>query len=152
MSDTFTYSRSTVIQARAEHIVPLIEDFHQWARWSPWEKLDADLKKSFSGPEKGVGASYAWEGKKSGTGNMTLSESSNSKLTIALNFLKPFQQSNVAEFAFAAEGEGTRVTWSMTGKKNFMSKVMGLFMDMDKMIGKDFERGLADLKAQVESR
>ena len=151
MADTFRYVRSTSIAAEPARVASFIHDFHAWARWSPWEKLDADLQRSYSGAEKGVGARYAWAGKKAGTGNMLITGDTPARITLALNFEKPFKAENVAEFELTAEGKGTRVTWSMSGKKNLMSKVFGLFMNMDELVGKDFEAGLANLKALAEA-
>lgn len=147
----FRYERSTVIAAPAERIIPHIEDLHAWVGWSPWEKMDPAMQRSYSGPEKGIGASYAWSSKKAGTGNITLNESTPSKLGFALNFIKPFKAENTCEFTFASVDGGTRVTWAMSGKRTLMSKAFGLFMDMDKLVGRDFEKGLASLKERVES-
>ncbi len=151
---TFSVRRSAVVQAPAEVIFPLINNFHQWARWSPWEKRDPAMKRDYSGAESGKGAVYAWDGNKNvGSGRMEiLDASSSSKITIKLDFFKPFEGHNTAEFTFVREREAaaTNVIWVMQGPSSFMSKVMQVFMDLDKMIGRDFETGLANLKTLTE--
>jgi hypothetical protein len=151
MADTFRIARSMTIAAPPEQIAPHIRDFHEWEKWSPYEKLDRAMKKSFSGPENGAGASYSWEGNsKAGAGRMTITSASTQKIAIALSFTKPMRSENTAEFALEPDGAGTRVTWTMTGPKHLMMKLMGIFMNMDKMIGKAFEEGLGSLKVLVE--
>jgi hypothetical protein len=151
---TFSVRRSAAVQAPAEAIFPLINNFHQWARWSPWEKRDPAMKRDYSGAESGKGAVYAWDGNKNaGSGRMEiLDASSSSKITIKLDFFKPFEGHNTAEFTFVPEREAaaTNVIWVMQGPSSFMSKVMQVFMDLDKMIGRDFEAGLANLKTLTE--
>ena len=151
---TFSVRRSAVVQAPAGVIFPLINNFHQWARWSPWEKRDPAMKRDYSGAESGKGAVYAWDGNKNvGSGRMEiLDASSSSKITIKLDFFKPFEGHNTAEFTFVREREAaaTNVIWVMQGPSSFMSKVMQVFMDLDKMIGRDFETGLANLKTLTE--
>jgi uncharacterized protein YndB with AHSA1/START domain len=151
---TFSIQRSAVMQAPAETVFPLINDFHQWTKWSPWENKDPALKRSYSGAESGKGAVYAWDGNKNvGSGRMEiLDASSPSKITIKLDFLKPFEAHNTAEFTFVPERDAaaTNVIWVMRGPSSFMSKVMQVFMDFDKMIGRDFETGLANLKTLAE--
>jgi Polyketide cyclase / dehydrase and lipid transport len=143
-----------VVQAPAEAIFPLINNFHQWARWSPWEKRDPAMKRDYSGAESGKGAVYAWDGNKNvGSGRMEiLDASSPSKITIKLDFFKPFEGHNTAEFTLAPERDAsaTNVIWVMQGPSSFMSKVMQLFMNFDTMIGRDFEAGLANLKKLAE--
>jgi uncharacterized protein YndB with AHSA1/START domain len=154
--DSFTVRRSAVVQAPAERIFPLINNFHQWTRWSPWENRDPALKRNYSGAESGKGAVYAWDGNKNvGSGRMEiLDASSPSKITIKLDFFKPFEAHNTAEFTFVPERDAaaTNVIWVMRGPSSFMSKVMQVFMDFDKMIGRDFEAGLANLKALTEKK
>ena len=151
---TFSVRRSAAVQAPAEAIFPLINNFHQWVRWSPWEKRDPAMKRDYSGTESGKGAIYAWDGNKNvGSGRMEiLDASSPSKITIKLDFFKPFEGHNRAEFTFVPEREAaaTNVIWVMRGPSSFMSKVMQVFMDLDKMIGRDFEAGLANLKTLTE--
>jgi hypothetical protein len=150
--DAFRIQRSARIKAPPEKVYPLINDFHNWGSWSPWEKLDPAMQKTHSGPANGLGAVYEWEGNKQvGKGRMEITEAvPSSKVTIKLDFFKPFEAHNTAEFTLAGQGDATNVTWAMLGKQPFMFKVMSLFMSMDKMIGKDFETGLANMKAIAE--
>ena len=150
--DEFRIQRAASIKAPPEKIFPLINDFHNWVSWSPWEKLDPALKRTYSGAASGRGAVYEWEGnKKVGQGRMEIMESSpSSKITIKLDFLKPFEAHNTAEFTLDRQGDSTTVTWVMNGRQPYMFKVMSLFFSMDKMIGKDFEAGLANLKSITE--
>jgi carbon monoxide dehydrogenase subunit G len=150
--DAFRVQRAAGIKAPPEKILPLINDFHNWGSWSPWEKLDPALKRTYSGAASGQGAVYEWEGnKKVGQGRMEIMESSPpSKITIKLDFLKPFEAHNTAEFMLERQGDSTAVTWTMHGRQPYMIKVMSLFFSMDKMIGKDFETGLANLKSITE--
>jgi hypothetical protein len=156
--DSFSVRRSAVMQAKAETIFPLVNNFHQWANWSPWENRDPALKRSYSGPESGRGAVYAWDGNKNvGSGRMEiLDASSPSKITIKLDFFKPFEAHNTAEFTMLPQndvaGATTTVNWVMHGPAPFMHRVMQVFMNLDKMIGKDFEAGLANLKKLAENR
>lgn len=149
--DTFTVSRSATINAPPEKIVPLLADFHRWPAWSPWEKLDPAMQRTHSGAPSGKGAAYAWSGNsKAGEGRMEIIDSSNSRVTIKLDFVKPFASSNIAEFTLHPHGNATDVTWTMRGPSIFMTKVMTVFVSMDKMIGKDFEAGLTSIKAAAE--
>jgi uncharacterized protein YndB with AHSA1/START domain len=149
---TFSVRRSAVMQAPPERIFPLVADFHQWTNWSPWENRDPALKRSYSGAESGKGAVYAWEGNKNvGSGRMEIIDASSpSKIAIKLDFIKPFEAHNTAEFSFLPERDATNVIWLMHGPSSFMSKVMHVFMDIDKMVGRDFEAGLANLKKLTE--
>ena len=144
--------RSLEMNAPASAIFPLINDFHQWAVWSPWEKMDPNLKRTFSGPDAGVGATYQWAGnKKVGEGRMTIMESRPPEwLNVKLEFLKPWKATNQSMFRLEPAEAGTKVVWAMEGERNFMMKAMGVFMNMEKMIGKDFDAGLAAMKAAVE--
>ncbi len=144
--------RSVSIKAPPEKIYPMLVDFRQWPAWSPWEKLDPDMKRTLSGAASGTGASYAWRGSsKVGAGQREIKEvAAPSKVTIQLDFIKPFEGHNVTDFTLVPRGDATEVTWLMRGLAPFVSKLMGLFVDMDKMIGKDFEAGLANLKAASE--
>lgn len=152
MSDTYTVTRSATIDAPPERVYAHVIDFHKWGEWSPWDELDPGMEKTYSGPDAGVGARYAWSGnRKVGEGRMEITDASEqSAITIALEFLKPFEASNTTTFTLRPEGGGTNVTWAMTGRKTFMTKVMGLFKSMDKMVGPDFEKGLRRLKAVAE--
>lgn len=151
-SDEFLVERSTVIQAPAAVAFALVDDFHQWTRWSPWEGLDPAMQRTYAGPDSGVGASYAWAGnKKAGSGSMVITESvPHERISVDLSFLKPFKAHNVIAFLFVPHGNGIQVTWRMTGKKNLFFRVFGFLVSMDKMVGKDFEKGLLQLKATAE--
>src|SRR6516165_5521703 len=136
--DTFSVRRTALVRAPAERIFPLIENFHQWTGWSPWENRDPAMKRSYSGAESGKGAVYAWEGNKNvGSGRMEILDATPSQVVIKLDFLKPFEAHNQAEFTLTPQAGATSVTWTMHGPAPFMSKVMQVFMNMDKMIGKD---------------
>jgi uncharacterized protein YndB with AHSA1/START domain len=150
--DTFRIERTAIVNAPAEKIFPLIADFHQWLNWSPWEGRDPALKRTYSGAERGNGAVYAWEGNKNvGSGRMEILEATTpSKVEIKLDFLKPFEAHNTAEFTMLPQGRATKVVWVMQGPSPFMSKLMQVFMSFDNMIGKDFEAGLAKLKTISE--
>jgi uncharacterized protein YndB with AHSA1/START domain len=150
--DTFSVTRDATIQAPPDRLFPLINDFHQWATWSPWENRDPAMQRNYSGAASGRGAVYGWEGNKNvGSGRMEILESSPpSKIVIKLDFLKPFEAHNTAEFTILPQGRASSLTWQMRGPAPFMSKVMQVFMNMDKMIGKDFEAGLANLKRLTE--
>jgi hypothetical protein len=145
---TFRVARSATLPVPPSAVFPHVNDLHAWQGWSPWEKLDPNLQRTYEGPAAGVGASYAWTGNnKVGAGRMTVTESrSNELLRIRLEFLKPFAATNTAEFTFTPAGEsGTSVTWSMNGETNFICRGLSPFMNMDKMIGASFEQGLASL-------
>jgi uncharacterized protein YndB with AHSA1/START domain len=142
----------TTINAPPEKVYTLIQDFHQWGQWSPFEKLDADMKRTYGEPAAGLGGTYAWEGKKAGTGAMTIKEATpGRRVAIALDFTKPFPANNTATFDLEPVAGGTRVTWAMTGKSPLMFKVMDTLVGMDKTLGKDFDKGLADMKAAAET-
>ncbi len=149
--NTFKVERSIVIDAPPETVFPHVNDFRKWGAWSPWEKLDPDMERTYGMPSAGEGATYAWNGKKVGAGNMTITQSHPpAHIEIRLEFVKPMKAVNTTVFSFAPEGNGTRVTWTMTGENNFMSKAFQLVMDMDKLVGGDFEKGLSSMKAVVE--
>ncbi len=149
--NTFRMQRSATISAAPDKIFPYINDFHNWAAWSPWEKFDPNMKKSFSGAATGKGSIYEWDGnKKVGQGRMEITEILPHKITVKLDFIKPFEGHNTAEFALQPQGGTTQLTWAMYGPCPFMMKIMHLFINMDKMIGKDFESGLTALKALAE--
>jgi len=150
--DEFSVLRSTKIVAPPEMIFPHVNDFHNWDAWSPWAKLDPACQNTFSGAAAGVGARFEWAGnRKVGAGRMNITDTqANERIRIHLEFLRPFKATNTTEFTFKPEGTGTLVTWNMSGKNNFMSKAFGLFMNCDKMVGGDFEKGLAQLKWVAE--
>jgi len=150
--DTFRVERTARIDAPAEKIFPLIDDFHRWGAWSPYEKLDPGMKRSFGGAASGKGATYAWQGNgQAGAGRMEIVESApSSKVAIQLDFIEPFEGHNMAEFTLQPQGSATQVTWAMHGPSPYVARLMGIFFNMDRMIGKDFEAGLANLKAATE--
>ena len=149
----FRVTRSTTMSAPAPAVFAQVNDFHKWEAWNPWGKIDPAMKQTYEGAPAGPGAIYTWVGNKNvGEGRMTLTESHPSDLIrIKLEFFKPFAGTNIAEFTFKPAGNQTAVTWSMTGKNNFMAKAIHLFMNMDKMIGGQFETGLAQMKSIVEA-
>jgi len=149
-SDIFRIERSIHIDAAPADITRLIEDFHRWTAWSPWERLDPAMQRSYDGAERGVGAVYAWTGKKAGAGRMEVKDVRPERVTIQLDFIRPMKASNTALFELAPDGEGTRVTWAMEGKETLLTKLMHAVINMDKLVGKDFENGLAELKVQAE--
>ena len=150
--NTFHVARSTVIKAPPETVFALIDDFHHWRAWSPYENLDPAMTRTYGGPASGLGATYGWDGKgKAGAGQMEIVKAvAPSELDITLTFTKPFEAHNRAIFTLAPEGDGTRVTWAMEGPAPLMFKVMSLVVNMDKLVGRDFETGLASLKAAAE--
>ena len=150
--DTYTVERSVTMDAPAERIYEQIADFHNWTNWSPWEDVDPELKRSYSGAEAGTGAVYGWSGnRKAGQGRMEITAATQpSRVQIDLRFEKPFKARSDTHFTISSEGSGSRVTWTMIGQKTLMTKVMGIFTSMDKMIGPDFEKGLGRLKTTTE--
>jgi hypothetical protein len=143
--NSFRVERKILIHAEPATVFGYINDFHQWTQWSPWENIDPNLTRSYSGPDMGVGTHYAWQGNKNvGQGNMTILEST------PHSFIKPFAANNTAEFTLTSQGDNTEVTWAMYGPSPLISKVMGLFMNMDKMIVTQFETGLTNLKNAAE--
>lgn len=151
--DTFSVQRAITVRAPAEKIFPLINDFHQWGSWSPYENKDPAMMRSYDGPASGKGAIYGWEGNKNvGSGRMEiLDASAPSKIVIKLDFFAPFEGHNTAEFTMLPQGDATTITWLMHGPAPFMNKMMQVFMNLDNMIGKDFEVGLANLKRITET-
>ncbi len=149
----FRLTRTGSVSAPAAFVFAQVNDFHKWEGWSPWENIDPALKKTFEGPPAGTGAIYSWAGNsKVGEGRMTITESRPSDLIlIKLEFFKPFKATNTTEFTFKPQGNQTAVRWTMSGKNNFMAKAMHLFMNMDKMVGGQFEQGLANLKSVAEA-
>src|SRR6266404_2913312 len=150
--DTFGVRRAITVRAPAEKVFPLINDFHRWGSWSPYENKDPAMKRSYDGPASGKGAVYGWEGNNNvGSGRMEiLDASAPSKIVIKLDFFAPFEGHNTAEFTMLPQGDATLVTWLMHGPAPFMSRLMRVFINLDHMIGKDFEVGLANLKTLTE--
>lgn len=153
-SPEFRVARSTTIAAPATRVFEYVNEFRRWSDWSPYEKMDPAMKRSFSGPLSGVGAIYAWEGnKKVGAGRMTIEESRPGELIrIKLEFLAPMANVCTAEFTFVPQAGGTQVTWSMSGQSTFVCRVFSLLMNMDKMVGGQFASGLAELKRLAEGQ
>ena len=152
--DTYTVERSIVIETPPTSAYEQVADFHQWPNWSPWEGLDPAMERTYSGAESGTGAGYAWSGnRKAGQGRMSITDATApSTVQIDVIFEKPWKARNFIRFAIEPQGSGTRVTWTMTGRKTLMTRVMGVFKSMEDMIGPDFEKGLAQLKATAEGR
>ena len=151
--DTFHVQRATSMKAPPEKLFPLINDLHSHVSWSPWEKMDPTMKKTLSGAANGKGAVYEWQGNSQvGTGRIEITDSTpSSKVTMKLDMFTPFEAHNVVEFTLGAAGDSTQVTWAMHGPQPYMMKVLSLFMDCDKMVGTNFETGLANMKALVET-
>jgi polyketide cyclase/dehydrase/lipid transport protein len=149
----FRIVRAATISAPAPAVFAQVNDFHNWRAWSPWERLDPELKRTYEGPPAGTGATYKWAGNNDvGEGRMTITESRpNELIRIGLEFIRPFAATNVTEFTFKPEAGQTTVTWSMTGTNNFIAKGFHLFMNVDDMVGRDFDKGLAQMKANVEA-
>lgn len=150
--DTFSVQRAITVKAPPEKIFPLIADFHQWGSWSPYEHKDPAMKRTYSGEANGKGAVYAWDGDRNvGSGRMEiLDASAPSKIVIKLDFFAPFEAHNTAEFTMLPQGGVTTVTWLMQGPSRFMGKIMHVFINMDRMVGNDFEVGLSNLKRLAE--
>ena len=150
--DTFRVERTATVKAAPDKIFALIQDFHNWSVWSPYEKLDPAMKRTFSGANSGKGAVYAWDGAgQAGAGRMEiLSAPAASQVVIQLDFSRPFESRITAEFSLKPLGDQTQVTWAMHGPAHFVTKLLGIFVNMDQMIGKDFEVGLLNLKREAE--
>jgi ribosome-associated toxin RatA of RatAB toxin-antitoxin module len=151
---TYEVRRSAVIPAPAEDIFPLVNSFHEWTKWSPWEEVDPGMSRRYFGSESGVGAGYEWSGnRKAGSGTMEIVESAPTReIRVRLQFTKPFKALNPTSFTFTPAPGGTEVTWAMTGENKGAAKLFALFMNMDKLVGSDFERGLNSLAAAVASK
>lgn len=149
----FVVERETKIAAKPEVIRSLIADFRQWPTWSPWEELDPDMRHDYGGADHGVGSWTSWSGnRKAGAGRMEITAMTDDSVTIALAFLKPFKSQSTTVFGLASDGESTTVTWTMRGPKTLLTKLMGIFWPMDKVVGKDFEKGLSKLKTAAEPK
>ena len=150
----FKVERSTKIQAAADPIFRLVNDFHEWPAWSPWEKMDPTMQRTYEGANSGTNAGYSWAGNnKVGSGRMTIKDSvPPERVGIKLEFFRPMRATSDTTFTFVQQPDGTEVTWKMDGHNGFVAKAFHLFMDMDKLVGKDFERGLDNLKGVAEKR
>lgn len=151
--DYYTVERSSEIDAAPARVFPLIADLHEWTRWSPWEDLDPNLRRTYSGAESGVGAVYAWSGnRKAGQGRMEITEATEpSTVRVDLLFEKPFKSRSNVVFTIEPQGDGSLVTWTMNGRNTLMTRLMGIFKSMDAMVGPDFEKGLRRLKTAAEA-
>jgi hypothetical protein len=151
--DNVRVQRTTNIQAPPEKVFAFLDDFRRWALWSPYEKLDPSMKRTLSGAASGKGAVYEWAGNaKAGQGRMEITDASPSRVTIKLDFFKPFEGHHTAEFTLEATGDSTNITWAMYGPQSYLCKVMSIFFSMDRMVGKEFEAGLANLKSIAEEQ
>jgi carbon monoxide dehydrogenase subunit G len=150
-SGAFRVERSVDVKAPPSKVMAFVDDFHAWASWSPFEGLDPEMKRTYEGAARGKGAIYTWSGNaRAGSGRMEILDETPSRITIKLDFMAPFEAHNTAEFSFAPQGDNTHVTWAMYGVAPFMGKIFHLFVDMDRMLGGEFEKGLAALKANAE--
>lgn len=150
--NSFRIERSSTIEGHSPaEVFALLDDFRAWQKWSPWEGIDPDLKREYSGQDSGVGAVYAWRGnKKVGSGRMEITDSVPGEfLRLKLDFIAPMKANNLTDFNVSAQGSGTRLIWSMYGPSPFMSKLFGTFMNFDRIVGKDFEKGLAAIEAEL---
>jgi hypothetical protein len=148
----FEVSRSATVEADPARVRGLVNDFHEWPAWSPWEDLDPAMQRTYSGPDAGVGAQYAWSGnRKAGQGSMEITSSTPESIGIRLTFLKPWQATNDVTFTFVHQGSGTDVTWRLAGEQKGIAAVFGKVFSMDRLVGKDFEKGLARLRAAAEA-
>ncbi|GAB89450.1 SRPBCC family protein [Gordonia rhizosphera] len=148
----YTVQRTQTIGAAPERIFPLLVDLHEWRQWSPWEDLDPDLQREYTGAERGVGAKYAWSGnRKAGKGTMEVAEVSEpERVAVNVTFEKPMKSSSTSVLTLEPRGDATTVTWTMTGPHSLLSRIAGPLGLMDRFIGKDFEKGLTTLKAVCE--
>ena len=152
-TSTFTVERTITVAAPPATVYALLEDFRRWPAWSPWENLDPQMTRTYSGAERGTGAVYEWSGnRKAGQGRMQIVEAApGDHVRIALAFDRPMSSNNDTRFTLQPDGDGTRVTWTMTGPRPLIMRVLGFVLSMDKLVGKDFEKGLAQLKAAAEA-
>ena len=149
---TFRVSRETTVAAPPERVHALINDLHEWQKWSPWEGLDPAMDRAYAGPSSGVGATYAWKGnRQAGEGRMEITGSDPEHVGVDLLFAAPMKAHNQVDFTLTPTGDGTRVEWAMSGPLNFVMRMMSRFWSMDKMVGRDFEKGLAQLKSVAET-
>lgn len=151
--DSFRVQRVVLINAPSDKVFPLINDIKAWTVWSPYEKKDPAMKRTYGAVTAGKGATYSWDGDKNvGQGSIEIVESGPRKILLKLDFIKPFEAHNMGEFLLEPKGDSTSVTWATYGPSPYMSKVIGTFMNIDDLIGRDFEKGLADLKAAAEKK
>jgi hypothetical protein len=148
--DTFRVQRSTSIKAPPGKISAVLSDFREWKAWSPWEKMDPAMKRTYGGAPSGKGATYAWQGNEVGHGRMEITEAAANRVAMDLDFVKPFEAHNKVEFTLEPKGGATELTWAMVGPVPYPAKIMHVFVNMDRMVGSQFEAGLADLKTLTE--
>jgi hypothetical protein len=148
--DSFRVQRSASIKAPPEKISAVLSDFQAWKAWSPWEKMDPAMKRSYGGALKGKGATYAWDGNEVGQGRMEITEAATNRVALDLDFVKPFEAHNKVEFTLQPKGDATELTWAMVGPVPYPAKILHVFVNMDRMVGSQFEAGLADLKTLTE--
>ncbi|GAB3660871.1 SRPBCC family protein [Nocardioides korecus] len=147
----YLVSRSTSVDAPPARVHDLVEDFHAWTQWSPWEGVDPELERRYSGPDRGVGAAYAWQGnRKAGAGSMEITSVTDETVGVHLEFLKPFRSTSEVTFRIVPSGTGSEVTWEMRGTRTGVMGVFGRVVPVDKLVGKDFDKGLARLRAVAE--
>lgn len=152
MTEYSVVERAVTVAAPAEVIAPYVVDFRRWVDWSPWEGLDPDLQRTYSGPAQGLGATYAWSGnRRAGAGRMEITGVAPDRIDVDLRFLKPFRSTSTVRFELTDAGDATRVQWQLRSPKTVISRVMGVVWNMDRAIGADLEKGLAQLKDRVES-
>jgi uncharacterized protein YndB with AHSA1/START domain len=151
---TYTVERSATVNAEPERVYEEIVDFHRWPAWSPWEDLDPNLQRTYSGTAEGIGSVYEWSGnRKAGAGRMEITHADRpERVVIDLRFLKPFKSTSTTTFTLTPEAGGTRVTWTMTGNRTMAVRLMGVFTSMDKLVGRDFDKGLTRLRTVAETR
>ena len=148
----FEVTRSTTVNASPERVHALVNDFHEWTTWSPWEGIDPAMRRTYSGPDAGVGARYAWSGnRKAGEGSMEITSSAPERIGVELAFTKPWKATNQVDFLIVPAGAASEVTWRMTGEQKGLAALFGKVYPMDKLVGGDFERGLAQLKSAAEA-
>jgi hypothetical protein len=149
---SFEFSRSTTVKAEPAKVHALINDFREWTKWSPWEAVDPALERAYSGADQGVGAHYAWNGnRKAGEGSMEITGSTADRIDIQLTFVKPWSATNDVSFTLTPAGDGTEVNWTMTGEHKGVAGLFTRVMGMDRLVGKDFDKGLGQLKAAAEA-
>ncbi|GAA4691593.1 SRPBCC family protein [Nocardioides conyzicola] len=149
---SYEVARTTTIAVDPTRVHALVDDFHEWPAWSPWEDLDPDLQRTYTGPDSGVGAHYAWQGnRKAGQGTMEITGSTPERIDVDLVFMKPFDSASKVTFELVPTDSGTQVTWRMRGEQKGLWGVLGKVVSMDRLVGKDFDKGLARLKAVLES-
>lgn len=151
MTDYSVVERRRTIAAPSEQILPLLIDYHRWVEWSPWEGIDPQMERTYEGPNSGVGAAYSWSGnRKAGAGRMEVTDVTPESVAMTLDFTRPFKSAALVRFTLAPTGDATEVVWVLRNPKNLMTRIFGIFVNMDKAVGGDLEKGLAQLADAVE--